>query len=444
MISDINDSDIIAKFFCRSGKINSNLLRSLDKDNVYIKYLLNRFVDSDSLLETIYRIKNNIHIRPVCPVCGGHLSYIGSGKYRSHCSVKCSSLDKNVQYKLKQTKLEKYGDENYVNIEKFKNTCLIKYNATSPLLNPVIIEKTQITNLVKYGKISYHNNKKSKETKLKRYGNENYNGNYSNYKRTKNTKEITEKRKDTCLIKYGEDNYSKTEEFKKKYKKTMIERYNVEYTFQSRSLYEKFKQSCLKKYGYEFPIQNDEIKNKVITTCLKKYGKYGWNTEKQKETMLKKYGVDNFTKSDEYHKIIKEKETETVNKRNETKRKNGTFNKSKEEDISYELIKEKYSDVIRQYKSKKYPFSCDFYIPSIDTYIECNYFWTHGFKAYTGTNEDITKLNEWKDNNTEFYDNAIKTWTVRDVEKRKVAKDNNLNYLEFFNINELKIWLNNI
>lgn len=43
-----------------------------------------------------------------------------------------------------------------------------------------------------------------------------------------------------------------------------------------------------------------------------------------------------------------------------------------------------------------------------------------------------------KNGNTKYYNNAITTWTVRDVQKRKVAKENNLNYKEFWNINELK------
>ena len=33
-------------------------------------------------------------------------------------------------------------------------------------------------------------------------------------------------------------------------------------------------------------------------------------------------------------------------------------------------------------------------------------------------------------------------WTINDPLKRNIAKENNLNYLEFFNINELKDWLN--
>ena len=104
-------------------------------------------------------------------------------------------------------------------------------------------------------------------------------------------------------------------------------------------------------------------------------------------------------------------------------------------------MKEIFSDIIRQYRSELYPFSCDFYIPTEDLYIECNYTWTHGGKPYEGTKEDNIKLNKWKEKNTKFYNNAIYTWTDLDVRKRNIVKQNNLNFIEFWDINELKEWL---
>ena len=80
----------------------------------------------------------------------------------------------------------------------------------------------------------------------------------------------------------------------------------------------------------------------------------------------------------------------------------------------------------------------------MDLYIECNYHWTHGGKPYEGTNEDNIIVKKWKAKNTKYYNNAINCWTVRDVNKRKVANQNNLNYIEFWNIYDLKKWINSI
>ena len=35
---------------------------------------------------------------------------------------------------------------------------------------------------------------------------------------------------------------------------------------------------------------------------------------------------------------------------------------------------------------------------------------------------------------SDFYHNAIETWTIRDVKKRNFAKEHNLNWVEFFNL----------
>ena len=194
--------------------------------------------------------------------------------------------------------------------------------------------------------------------------------------------------------------------------------------------------TSIAKYGAGCNIQ------KVKQTCLEKYGvdnvyRTDWCIEKIKETTFSHYGVTNYMKTGDYNKKTHSKEVNE--KRNNTKRNNGTFNSSKPENLSYKLLKEKFDDVIYQYKSKEYPFICDFYIPSLKLYIECNYHWTHGFRPFNeNDNECIRLLNKWKEGNTKYYNNAIATWTVRDVQKRKVATENSLNYKEFWNIDELK------
>ena len=85
---------------------------------------------------------------------------------------------------------------------------------------------------------------------------------------------------------------------------------------------------------------------------------------------------------------------------------------------------------------------CDFYIPSLDLYIECNYHWTHGCHPYLGTQDDLKLIEYWKSKNTQYYNNAINCWSIRDVHKRNIAKQNNLNYKEFFTILDLQNWLN--
>ena len=106
------------------------------------------------------------------------------------------------------------------------------------------------------------------------------------------------------------------------------------------------------------------------------------------------------------------------------------------------MLVEKYKDVRRNYKSEQYPYACDFYIPSIDLYIECNFHWTHGDHAYNeNDSNDKLRLEYMKSKNNTYYNNAINTWTIRDVNKRNTAKANNLNYIEFWTFDEFKNWL---
>ena len=398
------------------------------------EYLLNRFKDCKNNKESYLRILFKIDEVGICPICGKKLKYQGINKapYANTCgNKKCQSKLRNI--KSNQTKLEKYG------------------------------------------KIGYVNSEKSKQTKLERYGDKNYNN--------------SEKHKQTCIKRYGVSSYTKTNECKNKIKNTCIERYGVTNGGCSKQALEKIKQTCLDRYGVESSWKIKGVVEKAKHTKLKRYGNENYtNTEKMKQTCLERYGVDNGFKTKEAQEkykqtclknhgvnhnwkipsehdlthtpeaLEKKKQTslknwgveyphqcqEIIDKVNKTKKKNHTFNKSESEDQSYFLIKEKYPDVIRQYKSNIYPFACDFYIPSLDLYIECNYFWMHGGKIYEGNEEDNLILQNWntKSKTNKVYKNAIKTWTYYDIKKYQTAKENKLNYKIFWNINELKEYIN--
>lgn len=129
---------------------------------------------------------------------------------------------------------------------------------------------------------------------------------------------------------------------------------------------------------------------------------------------------------------------------NKTKRKNNSWKTSKLELKVKELLESKFENVKYQYRSKEYPFNCDFYVPKLNLYIEIQGSWTHGFKPYIGSDEDLKKVGEWKKRGTNYYLQAIDTWTRRDVIKRKIAKENGLNWIEFFTMKEFENWFKNL
>ena len=149
-------------------------------------------------------------------------------------------------------------------------------------------------------------------------------------------------------------------------------------------------------------------------------------------------------RSEKWQSKSKEEQMAWAQKVIETKRKNNTFNVSEPEKKIKQLLESKFSDIKYQYKSEKYPFMCDFYIPELDLYIEYQGHWSHNKKPFEGTAEDLIKVNKWKSRNTKFYKAAINTWTIRDPLKRETAKKNNLNWLEFFNIQQFMNWFNKL
>ena len=121
---------------------------------------------------------------------------------------------------------------------------------------------------------------------------------------------------------------------------------------------------------------------------------------------------------------------------------------SYEESKGLDLLKQIYPDTIHHYISDKYPFECDYYVPSLDMYIEGHYGWCHGPKQChepfdSFDEKHIKALNDLQEKakTSNYYQNAIYQWTDLDVRKRQCAIDNKLNWKAFYYLEELEKWL---
>jgi len=144
-----------------SGKINSNRSKRI---TVPIKYSW-----CNSKQEYYFAFNNNLVSPPKCKKCNYNIVKFKSFKngYNIFCCARCRENDKdkikksNEQIKMtklsrygdenycnvdkiKMTKLNRYGDENYNNIEKYKNTCLIKYGVNNISKIPEVRNKAMI------------------------------------------------------------------------------------------------------------------------------------------------------------------------------------------------------------------------------------------------------------------------------------------------------------
>lgn len=310
-----------------------------------------------------------------------------------------NTKDPENEKKKRKTSLEHYGVETWNNLdfvkEKFKNTCIEKFGTSAPAQNEDIKKKQRKT---------FENHKNTDSNFLENIRNKR---NYTNSLKSDEEKDlIKQKSKETKKSHYGEH----------------LEK-----------IVEKFKETCMKKYGVSNPLKFEPIR------------------EKSKETCLKRYGYENITQTIEFKEIMKKRNLEIQEKRYKTRKQHNTFHTSKSEEEIYQLLFEKFPDVKRQYRDERYPFACDFYIPSKDLFIEYQGTWTHGGHPFDENNpEDLKIVAEWKRRSEEinfkgkkksFYKTAIYVWTKLDVEKRKYK--NSLNWVEFFRKEDIERGIEN-
>lgn len=391
MINESNIKEEIIKLNNYYGENKINLtLNGIKCNNELYEYLKSNY--NTPITQTFYNILHNIKTPPVCINCGKPVKFLSIKRgYRKFCSNKCVSSSQYIKDKKEKTCLNHYGVKNPYQSEqikrKIKNDNLIKYGVEHPQSLNIIKEKVKRTCMEKYGVIA-----------------------------PMQLSIVRSKSIDTCMEKYG-----------------------VKHISQSKEIKERIKQTNLKKYGTEYYTQTDDFKE-----CLRK--NKDTILEKRRQTCLKKYGVDNPLKDDKIQ-----------NKRINTLKTNNTFNKSKEEEYLFNLLKNIYPNSISQYKDIRYSyrdknnkihyFICDMYVPELDLFIEYNGFCTHNnHKFDVNLKEDINTLNEWKEkykNGHLMYKSMINTWTKRDPLKRKIAKENKLNFKEIWSIEEFKKYLNN-
>lgn len=175
----------------------------------------------------------------------------------------------NNREKAKETKLEKYSDENYTNREKAKET----FKNFSVEKKESIKEKTKLSIINKYQSLENYNKvrlEKAKETKLERYEDENYNNSIQASLTMKNfseekKKEINNKRKNTILNRFGED-YKNIINNKKI--ETCLKKYGTRNPMQNDEIKEKARRNQNELYGEH----REKILKKSRKTNMEKYG----------------------------------------------------------------------------------------------------------------------------------------------------------------------------
>lgn len=276
------------------------------------------------------------------------------------------------------------------------------------------------------------------------------------------------------IAQYGTDNPFKLDEYQEKAAQTREERYGARYTMAEGSVFadearKKGRATRRSRERYTRVLTPDEIARRSARTAETVRSRYGvdhvsqipsareaqrqraeqygkqW-AEKARQTNIERYGFPSWTMGDEARREISKRMSSTRVQRQSlaTKKRNATLATSFSEDALYELLVE-YADkhgmtVVRQHRDeKRYPFAVDFYIPERDLFIELNGSWSHGGHWYEVDREmDQKTVQTWrkKGEKSQYYLNALGTWTERDVRKRAAAREAQLNYVTLWDGSE--------
>lgn len=214
----------------------SSLLDWLNKNYPkFLDYLLSTYKDID-IKQALYMFYEKIDSIPLCE-CGNPVKFHGyKYGFSKFCCPSCAGKNDEVRSKLVNTLKSNHG-ENY---------------------KDKINEKIAETKLKRYGNTKYNNIEKFKQTCIDRYGEDN----------PMKIKQFQEKSKQTCLDKYGAEYVLSSEAFLKnkslyteKSKKTCMDRYGGSSGMSNESVKDKVRHTCRKKYGVDWNCMRPEARN---------------------------------------------------------------------------------------------------------------------------------------------------------------------------------------
>ena len=238
------------------------------------------------------------------------------------------------------------------------------------------------------------------------------------------SKEVREKIEATSMARYGVPYYWQSEDGRKRLKELL----------NSDEVAEKTRQTNLERYGCETWQGSEEGRKRLASEDVR---------SKTEKTNYERYGAKTWSNTDEGKRAMS---TYLQDKIIATKMEHGTINDSQPERDAYEYLVAKFGedDIFPQHRSKRYPYKCDFYIKSLDVFIELNIYWMHGGHWFDSNNpDDLKKLQAWLSNDKPSYERAVYIWTRNDLDKRRTAEENKLNYFVFWNqdLSDFLEWL---
>jgi len=229
-------------------------------------------IDSIPFKEKIYLYCINLTSPPKCLNCSNKTKFVGTLKkgYNEFCSEDCFNSSKYNKERVIKAMQEKYGLNSYSKTKEY-------------------VTKVKKTKVERYGDENYNNFEKAKATKIEKYNDEFYVN--------------TEKQKQSNLEKYGTENISNSEYFKNLIKQNFYGLYpNLSFIDKdcSGSTMSIFCEKCNKVYKTTKSLIRcrTEYNSELCTNCNKKGAKFISSAEIDIVNFLNDLGISNIITSD--------------------------------------------------------------------------------------------------------------------------------------------------
>lgn len=245
--------------------------------------------------EMKYLYMNQIKERPVCVICGKPVKFRSVNKgYTNTCSRECDLQLKSQSHKKLWSNYTE--EEKQARLDHAASVVEEKTGYRTPFANPEIRKKVDETMLERYGTTRYISEEGiQRMVKAHQDKREEIDAKIINTWSEKTEEEkqaINSKRDDTCIERFGTENYSKTDMFRKFMSIKAKEQWH------SREFQEKYTNTMKKRYGVVWGWLTDQAIKNNGKTISKQNKEFGYALEKvnihnyELEFRLSRYSYD--------------------------------------------------------------------------------------------------------------------------------------------------------
>ena len=241
---------------------------------------ITNFLGQDSTIkQRIWHVKNDVYQIPACEICKKELIFDTKHNcYNKFCSKECK-LNWNKKNKEILSKIAIKSYENLSSEEKEKRKIRLKKSCNNGIsktaLNLISLKYTGLNYddlLEKTKSLDKDHNEIKIGYRMYAYNNNDYNKHYCIICNRQLYYNNKLKRFPITCCKECKTEYQKTEEYQIKIKNSILKKYGVDNVFQLDEFKENQKSTMLKKYGVNHNSKMTGFQETVQQTCLERYG----------------------------------------------------------------------------------------------------------------------------------------------------------------------------